>query len=271
MADRLGSSLQSCVREFDSPPPLSMEITFLGTNGWYCSETGETLCTLIETGKFQILLDAGNGIRKAEKLVKPDKPVYIFLSHYHLDHSVGLHTLELLRRAEKLTVFIQKGSRKILDTLSNHPFTLPYSEIGFPVEIREIGEGAHTKPFPFKCRPLVHADPVFGFRFELEGKVIAYCTDTGVCDNLKELAKGADILITECTNLPETRIKPSWPHMNPHLAAGLAKEVGAKQLVLTHFEAAEYRTLEQRKHAEKLARKTFPRTTAATDGLKIVL
>jgi len=36
-----------------------MKITFLGTNGWYDTDCGNTICTLLETTKAYILLDAG--------------------------------------------------------------------------------------------------------------------------------------------------------------------------------------------------------------------
>ena len=38
-----------------------MKIIFLGTIGWYDTETGNTVCTLIETKREFIILDAGSG------------------------------------------------------------------------------------------------------------------------------------------------------------------------------------------------------------------
>ena len=43
-----------------------MRVIFLGTNGWYDTETGNTICTLVQTERYDILLDAGNGIHRAE-------------------------------------------------------------------------------------------------------------------------------------------------------------------------------------------------------------
>jgi ribonuclease BN (tRNA processing enzyme) len=70
-----------------------MQIIFLGTNGWFDSPTGSTICTLINTESCHIILDAGNGIYKADRYIQDDLPVYIFLSHFHLDHIEGLHVL----------------------------------------------------------------------------------------------------------------------------------------------------------------------------------
>jgi ribonuclease BN (tRNA processing enzyme) len=44
-----------------------MQVIFLGTNGWYDSPTGNTICTPINSDKYQIILDARNGTYKAER------------------------------------------------------------------------------------------------------------------------------------------------------------------------------------------------------------
>jgi len=72
-----------------------VKVTFLGTNGWFDTQTGNTISILIESSRFYIVLDAGIGIYKLNEYAKKKKPVYVFLSHFHLDHVVGLHTLPM--------------------------------------------------------------------------------------------------------------------------------------------------------------------------------
>ena len=74
---------------------------------------------------------------------------------------------------------------------------------------------------------------------EIDGKVIAFCTDTGVCDNAVTLARNADLLITECGLKPGDS-SPDWPHLNPQDAIGIAKRAKAKRLALMHFGAEVY-------------------------------
>ena len=81
-----------------------------------------------------------------------------------------------------------------------------------------------------------------GYRFDLDNKVITYCTDTGVCSELKKLAKNADLLILECSYLSGEHHK-KWPHLNPEETAQVAKASGAGRLVLTHFDAGRYDTM----------------------------
>ena len=70
-----------------------MKVTFLGTNGWYDTVTGNTCTVLIQAKEYDIILDAGNGIAKADQYITQDKPAYFFISHFHIDHIAGLHTL----------------------------------------------------------------------------------------------------------------------------------------------------------------------------------
>ena len=131
-----------------------------------------------------------------------------------------------------------------------------------------LAEGVHKLPFTVECRPLVHPAPCYGYRLEVDGKVITYCTDTGACDNAVSLARGADLLITECSLKPG-EVSTDWPHLNPQDAIGIAQGAGAKRLALMHFGAEVYKTLDERTAVQDEFKKVFPGLTVATDGLTI--
>jgi ribonuclease BN (tRNA processing enzyme) len=59
--------------------------------------------------------------------------------------------------------------------------------------------------------------------------------------------------------------------LNPQFAARIAKEAGASQLALVHFDAAKYTTIELRKKAEMEAQKIFPNTIACEDDMMMEL
>jgi len=225
-----------------------MDVIFLGTNGWYDSDTGNTICTLINSEKYHIILDAGNGIYKADCYIHDDLPVYLFLSHFHLDHIEGLHILNKFRFSNGLKIFGQKGTKAVLNTIINEPFTVPLEKLPYPVEVGELSMGPYKMPFAMECEFLVHASPTLGFRFDLDGKILAYCPDTGVCDNAVHLAQDADLLITECSHKPGEQ-NQQWPHLNPQDAADIACRAGAKRLALTHFDAGRYITIQERLEA----------------------
>jgi len=245
-----------------------MKIAFLGTNGWYDTSTGNTICILIETDKYNIILDAGNGFYKINRYITPEKQNYLFLSHFHLDHIIGLHILGKFNFSNGLYICGQTGTRDTLNTIINLPYSMPLNRLGYDVEIYDLPEDKEKIPFKMEFLPLLHSSFTLGFRLELEKKVIAYCPDTGYCENAVRLAKDADLLITECAFKPG-QSSDNWPHLNPETAARIAKEANAKQLAMVHFDASIYQTLEERKQAENVARKIFGNTFSALDDMQI--
>ncbi len=84
------------------------------------------------------------------------------------------------------------------------------------------------------------------------------------------LAKNADVLIHDCAEKSAQR-SWKWSHTTPQEAAELAKKANVKQLILFHFSAAVYKSVDERKEAEKYARVIFKNTAAAMDGSEIII
>jgi ribonuclease BN (tRNA processing enzyme) len=64
-----------------------MKAILLGTGGYHPSETRHTACIMFpEVG---VVLDAGTGFFRVREHLATDE-LSIFLSHAHLDHTVGL-------------------------------------------------------------------------------------------------------------------------------------------------------------------------------------
>jgi ribonuclease BN (tRNA processing enzyme) len=248
-----------------------MKIHFLGTNGWYNTPTGETTCIFIDAREAYIILDAGNGFRKLDTFItNPGKPVYLFLSHFHLDHTYGLHVMPKMKWPQGMTIIGQKGSKKNLGRLINKPWSCPLDKLATPITIHEVKPGRHDKPIPFECAFLVHADPCMGFRLAIEGRIITFMTDTGICDAMIPLARGADLLITECAwRVPNQYA--GWPHLTPEDGATIARRAGVTQLALIHFDAHGYPTMAEREDAEVRARAIFPHSRITHDDTTISL
>jgi ribonuclease BN (tRNA processing enzyme) len=247
-------------------------VIFLGTNGWYDTNTGNTICTLIKTREVDIILDAGNGFYKINRYIPHDsrKSVYLLLSHFHLDHIIGLHILNKFEFARGLTICGPEGTRNILGTIINHPYTAPLAQLPFAVRICELPSEHATLPFKVTAKPLYHVSYTLGYRIEIDGKVISYCPDTGYCENAVTLARSADLLITECA-YKEGQFCETWPHLNPETAARIAHEAKAKRLAITHFDPGIYKSLSERKESETVAIEIFPATSAVTDKLEMMI
>jgi len=221
-----------------------LEIFFLGTNGWYDTETGNTICTLIKGKDFNIIIDAGFGIRRLDKYCDFNKQSYLFISHLHLDHICGLHLLAKFNFKKGLDIFIKKNLKNKLNRILSSNYTVPIKKLNYKAKIIELNNNLKL-PFKLKYLPLKHSVPTLGFRFEIEDKIIAFISDTGYSENAVELAKDSDILITECSYLPG-EINENWPHLNPEIAKKIAIESNSKKLILTHFAADKYIDLKQR-------------------------
>lgn len=241
-----------------------MQIHFLGTNGWFNTPLAETVCVAIDSADAYVVFDAGQGLRKLNRVVTDlKKPIYLFLSHFHLDHVYGFHTLPLLHCPQGIQVFGQPGTTQHIQTLVNSPWTGALQKSCIR-GVHDVEAGTHDTPFPCTALPLLHSDPCFGYRMTLEGKTIAFCTDTGRCENLVTLGTDADVLITECSWKVRNQM-PQWPHLAPEDAAEMAQAARAKQLALIHFEANAYATRADRDDAEARARAIFPNARAMHD------
>ena len=245
-----------------------MKVIFLGTNGWYDTKTGNTTCILIEADDYFIILDAGNGIYKVDQYIRSKKPIYLFLSHFHLDHIVGLHILNKFNFSQGMHIYGHAGAKDILNTIINEPYTIPFAKLPFKVEIYELSEGLRNIPFLVECKYLFHSSRCLGYRFELDGKILTYIPDTGICKNAIELAENADLLIAECSFKVGQR-NVEWQHLNPEDAVKIAKEAGAKKLALLHFDASIYRSLKERIEVQEKMKKEFENLIVTFDNMEI--
>ncbi len=252
-----------------------MKITFLGTNGWYTTPTGNTPCIVVDTKEYYVVFDAGNGLSFLDEYITDNKPICLFISHFHLDHVSGFHSAAKFSFSQGIDVYMAKGRKKDFQNLVHPPYTVgtqksPKNIHNLKVNIRlhELQDGKHTQPFPIEVIEQHHAYGDHGYRITLDGKTVAYSGDCGISENSYALAKDADVLIHECSYLAN-HAPDVWGHVGPVEAAQLAKDASVKKLILTHFDASKYTTLEKRTEAEKIAKQIFPNTIAAIDELEI--
>jgi ribonuclease BN (tRNA processing enzyme) len=246
-----------------------MNIRFLGTNGWYDTQTGNTICVLLEDRDRYLIFDAGNGLYKAGSFIRHPKPVQLFLSHYHLDHVIGLHALAKFKFRQGLDIYGPPGLRALFRDVINRPYTIPLSGLSMRVRLHELKMQAVING-GVSFAPLKHSSACYGYRVVSEGRVVTYCTDTGICRNLDKLARGADLLIAECS-LRSYEFNRSWPHLNPQDAAKAALKAKVGRLALLHFDANLYPRIKDRYAAQASARRIFKKTFACMDGMSVRL
>jgi ribonuclease BN (tRNA processing enzyme) len=245
-----------------------IEVVFLGTTGWYDTKAGNTISTLIKTRDFNIVLDAGNGIAKLPGYIDHNKPTYLFISHFHMDHVEGLHTICMNKFYGGLNIIVHEGGTGYLQTLMNEPYMGSLSSMRFASRIIETKDGSCELPFPAYFLPMQHNPFCQGIRMEVDGITISHCLDTGYCENAVALSRNADLLIIECTLKPG---ETSKSHLTPELCARVAWEASVKKLALTHFEGKRYPDIESRKESAALVKSMFEESFLCLDDMAIQL
>ena len=178
---------------------------------------------------LQVLLRLGVDLGRLEHLV---------VTHRHPDHIYGVPALILglwLRgRARPLRVY---GERQSLATISalleifrsdEWPllFALTYYEVA--MQTRQLV--LDTAEFRILSSPVRHLVPTLALRIEHKpsGRVWVYSSDTEPCQNVVDLARGADVLIHEATG-------QQVGHSSSAQAGEIAQQSGVKELILVHL------------------------------------
>lgn len=146
-----------------------------------------------------IIFDAGTGMFRVRDLIETDT-LDIFLSHVHLDHSVGLTFLyDVLFEKNLSRVTVHVDEEKI-SAIRDHL----YSKALFPVEpnyeIVPIKPAVSVDCLEIKSVSLEHPGGSHGFVITHDTGTLAYITDTTAKDNAEyiQAIKNVDVLVHEC-------------------------------------------------------------------------
>lgn len=102
------------------------------------------------------------------------------------------------------------------------------------VTVHEMGDEdtLAVDPFELCTRHVRHHEGALGVRVCADGGSVAFSGDSGPCDSLVELCRGADLVLLECSYPAERETRG---HLNARTAAEVAVQAGVSRLVLTHF------------------------------------
>jgi ribonuclease BN (tRNA processing enzyme) len=222
-----------------------MEIIILGSGTTVPLAERASPSIALFIGKVFILLDIGPGtVRQLTIAGLTHEDIdYVAVSHLHPDHTADLIHLifatrhpPVLKKRKPFTIIGPKGFSGFLELLKR-----PYGTwLDLPAGLMEIeelhtdtGDRREFKGFTLHSTPLRHTAQSIGFRIEdSSGNSLVYSGDTGYCEEMVDLAKGADLLILE-SSFPDGHGVEG--HLTPSQAGEIAARSGAKRLVLTHF------------------------------------
>lgn len=217
------------------------EAVLLGSGGWMPTSARETCCALLRRGEHAVVIDAGTGMRhmvERPELLAGATSVDIVLTHFHLDHVVGLAYLPALSPATLSRIHAPgrwlygPTSADILARLIGPPFfALPLAEM--VADVVEIDEhGASIGSFQMSARAQRRHDaPTAALRFD---DVLAYCTDTAYDEENAIFARGCRTLAHEAWRTEGSGAAEAT-HSSARDAARVAADAGVERLVLTHI------------------------------------
>ena len=264
-------------------PEKGTVLVTLGTSGGPLPRAGRTQSSnLLVVNGTPYLIDAGDGatrriVRAGYDFRKVGK---VFITHPHSDHTNGLATLlnaqwEYQRR-EPTDVYGYGVEALVRGAIA---YLTPNAEIrwseGKRTKMADVFKGHDVAPGMVYQDANVRVTAVenthfnfapdspgagkyrsYSYRFDTPGRSIVFTGDTGPSEALTELAKGADVLVTEVTvgddviavmkkngnwDTKTTAEKEGWirhmkeEHVTPEQVGQMAAAAGVKTVVMTHL------------------------------------
>lgn len=248
-----------------------MKITFHGVRGSTPTPEadrldwgGETTCFLVESrGGTRIVVDAGTGIRRlGRELIREEPgPIWLLLTHFHLDHLMGLVAFAPFYTPGWRLEIMGSGAAHNTEGRLRQLLASPFWPVGVDEALAEVSfqdldrchggeEGLEIGDLQIRWAPVAHPQGCTAFRFDETGPgggALAIATDME-WPREKKLREGSPPLVTLLShNRPvdllvvdshftdlEYRQHAGWGHSSPAHALELKEVTGARRVYLTH-------------------------------------
>jgi len=228
---------------------------------------GDTTCLLITgTGGEQVLVDCGSGLPRLAPRLAPDPAsaadVLVLLTHFHLDHLMGLPGFPLLYRAgTRLQIAAAAASEgggtvaSVLRTLLGAPlWPVDLAQLPAHVDCQDLAAASGDRPLrrgglEIRWAPLPHPGGCTAFRVDepATGASLVIATDAewdhappAMLADFTHLCRHpapCDLLLCDGQYDGQTiAARRGWGHTSWSRAVALAREVGAARLLLTHHD-----------------------------------
>jgi len=222
---------------------IPFEITFLGTGTCVPSVRRGSPGLALRVCDDLVLLDAGSGTLRSLLAAGMDYRdlTHLLFTHAHPDHSADLVPFLVatkytpgFTRTDDVRIWGPPGFRGFFAKLTT-AYALPLEGETYDVLVDEATASPHEEGgWRFMAKVLRHPVVDVGYRIEVPdlGRTLVYTGDTEACPELADLARGADLLISECSFPDDQRMRG---HLTPSELGRAAEEAGVGRLLLTHL------------------------------------
>lgn len=165
----------------------------------------------------------------------------VVLSHHHGDHFLGLPFLFLqwkaLNRTRPVRIIGPENTRRLAVEIGEHVYPWLF-ETGFEIEWEEVAAGSRSSIGGLDLTSVAvkhdaRLSGSLGFEIGLNGRRVGYTGDSALCDAVLDLARGADVLISECASVAETI--PTHMNLRDDLPLVRSAMPADSRLILTHL------------------------------------
>jgi ribonuclease BN (tRNA processing enzyme) len=220
-----------------------VKVTVIGCSGSLPGPDSSASCYLLESehdGRtWRVLLDLGSGaLGVLQRYVDPSSIDAVLVSHLHPDHYFDISGLYVMWKYHPdgarppIPVWGPKGiarqSARAYGLSRDPGMSQEFDFRDYDDQPIRVG------PFTIVAARVVHPITAYGMRVDDGGGVLVYSGDTGPCQELVDLATGADLLLAESAFV-EGGDNPVDLHMTGKQAGAIAAEAGVDRLVLTHI------------------------------------
>jgi ribonuclease BN (tRNA processing enzyme) len=230
-----------------------MRLTVVGCSGSVSGPESPASSYLVQApyagGTFSLVLDLGPGAFGAlYRYLDPAQVDAFALSHLHPDHCLDLCGYYVAAAYSPTAPW----PRRLLFGPTDTPERLvrayevrrnngtpaePGPGIGDHFDYRTWQPQQKIGPFLVETALVDHPVEAYAMRITEDvpdGGTLVYSGDTGPCDALTELARGADLLLVEAASL-ERPANPPGLHLTGRQAAEVGEKAGVSAVVLTHI------------------------------------
>jgi len=225
-----------------------MKLNILGTGSFFTEIDRTSSAFLLEIENKKILIDCGSGtlVRLAQLGVKLNDLDYVFITHFHPDHTSDLFPLFMnYRLADKFVpgsvtkfpkFFGPTGIDKFLSDYSHLTELLAYDAWN-KIEVTDYQTSMKFDEFVLKTFKVDHSPfalsaRAYALRFEINGKSVVFSGDSATCSGIKEACKNADLFICDAS-FPKG--KGSTIHMDTYDIGEICHAGQVKKVILVHF------------------------------------
>lgn len=207
-----------------------MKLHLLGVNGPFPESGGATSGYLLETGTDLFQLDLGSGtLALLTALTAPESLSALFISHWHYDHTADLpvlmYRLQALERS--LPVFGPADP-------SSPVFQLVACSPCFSFTAVNPGDRFVLGTASVAVTAARHPVPAVGYRITLGDISFGYTGDTNTLPSLAADFDHCRLLLADGL-FTSGAWSEEKPHLSAELAARLAAETHAEELIITHL------------------------------------